>query len=128
MKFIKRDTDYAFQALVFLAKNKRAFTVEQIATELNLPMMHLRKIFRILSSEGILNSTKGRSGGFVLNIDPATISMAQIFKIFQGKIDLTNCLVNKETCQNIPECVLRKKLKEISLKLEKELEDIKLCT
>jgi Rrf2 family protein len=126
MKFIKRDTDYAFQALVFLAKNEMPYTVEYVSKELGLPNTHLRKIFQTLSSNGILSSTKGRNGGFKLNGDSSTISMARIIKIFQGDIDLTNCVVNKKGCNKTKDCFIREKLKNISSILEQELNKITL--
>ena len=127
MKFIKRETDYAFQALVFLAKNEMpSYTVEYVAKQLELPKTHLRKIFQILSSNGILSSTKGRNGGFSLNIEATEISMAKIIKIFQGDIDLTNCVVEKKVCKNTQNCFIREKLKNISKKLEEELSKITL--
>jgi len=112
--------------LVFMAKNKQAYKVEFVAEELKLPKMHLRKIFRILSKEGILKSCKGRFGGFCLNVEPKDINMASIFKIFQGKIDLTNCVVQKDVCQRISDCLVREKLAQLSLKLEEELTKITL--
>jgi len=126
MKFIKRETDYAFQALVFLAKNEMSYTVENISKELGLPKTHLRKIFQILSNNGILVSTKGRNGGFTLNVEAKEISMARIIKIFQGDIDLTNCVVEKKACKKTADCFVREKLKNISKILEQELSKITL--
>ncbi len=126
MKFIKKQTDYAFQALVFLAKNNNSCNAEKIANELELPKRLLKRILQILATEGLVKSTKGRLGGFKLNVEPKKISMAQVIKIFQGEIDLTNCLVGKKACKNIDECFVRQKLKKISIKLEEELEKITL--
>lgn len=126
MKFIKKQTDYAFQALVFLAKNAESCNAEKIASELDLPKRLLKRILQTLASEGLVKSTKGRSGGFKLNVEPKNISMAEVIKIFQGEIDLTNCLVGKKACKSIDECFVRQKLKKISQKLEDELKKITL--
>ncbi|MCP4481303.1 MAG: Rrf2 family transcriptional regulator [bacterium] len=126
MKFIKPETDYAFQALVFLARNNKPYTVKDIALKLKLPLIHLRKIFRTLASEEILFLTKGRASKFTLNVAPKTVSMARIFKIFQGEIDLIDCVVEQGRCDNITDCFVREKLQGISSKLEQELEKITL--
>ncbi len=126
MKFITRDTDYALRALIFMAKalskkNKKVVTVEDIVLAEKLPKVFLRRILQRLAEKNILSSYKGKAGGFSFLEKPSKISLADIIEIFQGDIDLTNCLLKGRTCPNKKICGLRKKMKSINFMVLKEL-------
>lgn len=127
MNFISRDTDYATQALLFMAKasgKKNIMTVDEIVEEKNLPGRFLRRILQKLAKEGILVSHKGKKGGFSFLRHPRNIKLTDVIEIFQGKVELTNCLLKGEVCPNVKKCALRKKLRDMSRFLNNELNDI----
>ncbi len=125
MNFIARDTDYAMSALIFMAKtSKDVLTVDEIVKERKLPERFLRRILQKLAKEGVLVSHKGKGGGFSFSKKPEDIKFTDIIEIFQGTIDLTNCLLQGKICPNVEKCALRKRLKKISRSLNKELESI----
>jgi len=129
MKFISRDTDYAVRALLYIAraysKDKDCVVVvDDIVKGERLPERFLRRILQKLARHKILYSYKGKDGGFSLSRSPKEIRFTDIINIFQGEIDLTNCLLKGLKCPNIKKCALRKKLKKISKKLSGELERI----
>ncbi|MFH1854528.1 MAG: Rrf2 family transcriptional regulator [Candidatus Omnitrophota bacterium] len=126
MKFIVRDTDYAVRALVYMArerikKGKNVFTVDEIVEEEGLPERFLRRLLQILAKRGMLFSNKGKKGGFSFLKPPAKIKLTDIIEIFQGKVDITNCLLKGRICPNIKKCILRKNLKNINKLVEREL-------
>lgn len=125
MNFIARDTDYAIRALIFMAKtSKDVLTVDEIVKEEKLPERFLRRILQKLAKKGVLVSYKGSGGGFSFSKKPEDIKFTDIIKIFQGTIDLTNCLLQGKSCPNVKKCALRKGLKKIGRSLNKELESI----
>ncbi len=111
MKFVTRDTDYALRALIRIAKLKGGIvTVDEIAAKEKLPKVFLRRILQKLAEKKMLSSHKGKTGGFGFLLKPADIKVTDVMKIFQGEIDLTNCLLKGKACPNKGMCSLRKRL------------------
>jgi Rrf2 family protein len=125
MKFVTRDTDYALRALICMAKlNAGIATVDDIAAKEKLPKVFLRRILQKLAEKKILASYKGSSGGFKFLSDPKKLRVTDVMKVFQGDIDLTNCLLKGKACPNRPICSLRKKIRTINSTVIKELDKI----
>ena len=118
MKLITRNSDYAVRALCCIAEQKQeVISADQLIKSLEMPRPFLRKILQILNKEGLLNSFKGKGGGFTLAISPEKISLIDVMKIFQGPIKLNECTFKKKVCPNIKDCPLKKKID----KIEKEV-------
>lgn len=127
MKLITRDTDYALRAVCSIASNgKRLSSVSSLSGELNIPRPFLRKLLQVLHSRGVLNSLKGRGGGFSLAKAAKEIFLWDIMQIFQGRFCLNECFLRKKVCPNINKCILRKKIKRIENYVSRELKGIKI--
>ena len=75
-----------------------------------------------------MKSLKGRGGGFVLNIKPSKLRVIDIIRIFRGKIDIMDCLLEKDICPYPAECALMAKMKNIRGKLYRTLETTTIST
>lgn len=126
MKLINRDTDYALRALIHIAKNSQRITVTEIGSKLDIPKPFLRKILQILNKEGILNSYKGKGGGFLLAIPPKKILFTDLINIFQGPVKLTDCIIKKKICSDIKTCPLKKRIGALEKHVVSELESTSL--
>lgn len=125
MKLITRDTDYAIRALCLIAKNKNKLIITtDLVKKTKIPRPFLRKILQILNKNGILNSYKGSGGGFVLAILPERIYLIDLIKIFQGPLQLNECLFKKKICPNRRACILRKKINAIEEQTISQLKNI----
>ena len=125
MRFVTRDTDYALRALIYMARSGvGTTTVNEIAIKEKLPKVLLRRILQKLAEKKIVSSYKGLSGGFAFLSNPEEVSVTDVMKVFQGDIDLTNCLLKGKACPNRGMCGLRRKIKTISLAVVKELDKI----
>jgi len=114
VKLITRNTDYAVRALCCIAEQKEEIvTVNQMVKCLEMPRPFLRKILQILNKEGLLNSCKGKGGGFALALLPEKIFLIDLIKIFQGPVRLNECKFKKSDCPHINDCLLKKKIDEI---------------
>lgn len=126
MKLITRDTDYAVRALCFFATHKnKIISVAGLVKELKIPRPFLRKILQLLTKNNVLHSYKGHGGGFSLLIPADKIHLIDLIMIFQGPIELNECLFKKRVCPNRGVCKLRSKINEIE---EKVLKDAGLIT
>ena len=129
MKLITRNTDYAVRALCCIAEQKQeVISADRLVKSLDMPRPFLRKILQILNKEGLLNSTKGKGGGFALALSPGKITLTNVMKIFQGPIRLNECKFKKSYCPYISDCLLKKMIDEIEKVVITKLKAITLAS
>jgi Rrf2 family protein len=128
MKLLRRDTDYAFAVLVYLAKHagERRLSAAELAGALKLPHGFLRKILKMLSREGIVSSSAGKGGGFELIADPETLSAYGVIQAIQGPIHGTACAVNRHLCPNTGHCPVRRVMMDAERTLQDTLAGIRI--
>ena len=125
MKLITRNTDYAVRALCYIAEQKQeVVSGDRLIKFLEMPRSFLRKILQTLTKEGLLNSSKGKDGGFSLAVSPEKITLIEIMKIFQGSIRLSEHKFKKSDCPHINDCLLKKKIDEIEKEVIAKLKAI----
>lgn len=124
MKLLTRDTDYAVRALLAMAARKSIVTVSDLVAELKIPQPFLRRILQRLNKANVLQSLKGQEGGFVIKRSPANISLVDLMAIFQGPVQLNECLFKKKVCPNRKTCPLRSEIREIEDFALKKLQSI----
>ena len=114
MKLLTKHTDYAINALLVLAKNKKLFiSAREIAKKQGIPYQFLRRILRELIKNNLVISKEGSGGGFKIKINPNTLKITDVIKIFQGNIQLVQCIFRKKLCLNYSTCVLKKQIRGI---------------
>lgn len=128
MKLITRDTDYAVRALCYIARQKNnIIPVSDLVEKLGVPRPFLRKLLQTLQKEGVLDSHKGKGGGFILAAKPKDISLCGLIEIFQGPVQVSEHLFKKKKCIYLKRCKLKKKIDEIESYLIKELKSINIA-
>ncbi len=108
---LSKKTKYAINALVYIAKHieDQPISASRIAEEQNIPLKFLESILTELKNARILNSKKGKVGGYSLNGPPEKIHLAKVTRLFDGAIALLPCVtfnfyerceecVDEETC------------------------------
>ena len=129
MKLITRNTDYAVRALCCIAEQKQeVISADQLVKSLEMPRPFLRKILQTLNKEGLLNSSRGKDGGFALAVSPGKITLTDVMKIFQGPIKLNECKFKKSDCPYISDCLLKKKIDEIEKEVIAKLKAITIAS
>lgn len=85
---------YALKALIKLAANydKDYLSTSEIATSENIPKKFLEQILLELKHAKLVNSKQGSKGGYYLLIKPKDISVADVYRIFDGAISLLPCV------------------------------------
>lgn len=129
MKLITRDTDYAVRALSYIAASKEeTVTVNAMGEALDMPHAFLRKILQTLNREGLLQSYKGKSGGFALAVHPDKITLVGLIEIFQGPFQLSEHVFKGKTCRLMNTCRLKKRLDKIEERTVRELKTITIAS
>ena len=116
---LAKKTQYALKALTYMAEQNSAgpFLIADIANKKKIPVKFLETILLELKKAGILNSKKGKGGGYFFNQDPANIQLATIMRLIEGPISLLPCVslhfYKKCTDCNEKKCGLNKIMKEV---------------
>lgn len=75
---------YAVCALVALTRHGGPLTAKQISAAEGIPRPYLLSILRDLAVGGVLESRRGRNGGFTLARGPETLSVAEVADLLRG--------------------------------------------
>ncbi|TVR01286.1 MAG: Rrf2 family transcriptional regulator [Spirochaetaceae bacterium] len=84
---------YALRALTKLAMHaeERPIPIKRLAEEEEISPEFLEQIFFRLKKSGVIRSVRGPGGGFMMNREPADVSVREIFDAVGEGIDLTPC-------------------------------------
>lgn len=93
-------TEYALNALVYLAEQAPDDRngVHQIADALDIPGHFLGKILQDLRKEKIVESSRGRSGGFRLARAPAEIGLYYVVSVLEDLQRYEMCIFDEYEC------------------------------
>jgi Rrf2 family protein len=84
--------EYAMRAVIALASGDgRSLTTRQIATAMNVPPSYLSKVLQSLVRAGIVQSTRGLKGGFVLVGRPEDWCMLDILNAVSPLKRIESC-------------------------------------
>lgn len=104
---LSQKAQYAFRALTHLVDKfqKGPVLISEIATQKHIPLKFLENILLELKKAGILDSKKGKGGGYFIRQDPAQTSIASIIRIVDGPIAMLPCvsLYFYQKCKNCDE-------------------------
>ena len=96
---ISKFTDYAYRALIYLAKNREELaTVDKLAKYLQVSEHHMKKVTHKLAKTEYIISTKGRNGGLKLGIEPCNINLANVLIATDENLNLVECMDNADLC------------------------------
>jgi Rrf2 family protein len=91
---LSKKTQYALKALGYLAARYGAgpVLISEISTQKKIPIKFLESILLSLKTAGVLESKKGKGGGYFLMEHPKKISLAKAIRVVGGPIALIPCV------------------------------------
>lgn len=91
---LSKKTQYAFKALMYLAQQREGepVLIAEISQKRNIPLKFLENILLELKKQGILDSKKGKGGGYYLAKTPEKIFLADVLRLIDGPIALLPCV------------------------------------
>lgn len=121
---ISKQIELALRWLLFLAKNKKGvfINLRSFCNQNKVSFYHLQKINRKLVSAGLIESQKGKTGGYRLQKSPQQISLLSIIETLEGPISVVYC---SPICAS-KSCTLKNCWQTLNKDLEKKLAKIKL--
>jgi Rrf2 family protein len=104
---LSKKTQYAFQALSYIAAKKESdpILISEIAKKKKIPLKFLENILLLLKKDGILESKKGKGGGYFYKLKPKQVTLARVIRLLDGPIAPLSCvsLHFYERCRNCDE-------------------------
>jgi Rrf2 family protein len=91
---LSKKTQYGLKALGYLAERYGTgpVLISDIAIAKKIPIKFLESILLLLKQNNILESKKGKGGGYYLALSPKKISVANAIRIIDGPIALLPCV------------------------------------
>lgn len=128
---ISKTVEYSILALIFIAENDKFDKVssKKISEELNIPYELLSKLLQKLNRKGIVQSTKGKFGGYNLQVPTAKLSLLHIIDALDENIQLANCTFDNATkadCTRLNNCNIRNPFWALQNRINSMFESIKL--
>lgn len=121
MKYSKA-TNYALHTMVYLTLTEKGKTVgvDQLAKIQNLSPTYLSKILTKLVKAGLIESTPGVKGGYLIVRHAQDISFLDVIHAIEGKTTLFSCSLEHEDAKN-GECLIESVMLNAERKMSDEL-------
>ena len=104
---LSKKTQYAFQALMYLSEKSSdgPILIAEISKKKKIPLKFLENILLELKKAGILESKKGKGGGYFLKTHPSKTHVASVIRVVDGPISMLPCvsLYFYQRCKNCDE-------------------------
>lgn len=124
-------SQYAIRILVYMAdqKDSNPISATELAEILHIPYKFLTKIMTSLVKVGLVESIRGKEGGYKLKKKASDIMVGDILDAFHDSIKDEQCILGIGFCNGICKCALHDQWMEPKLLLQKmfresSLEDI----
>jgi Rrf2 family protein len=111
---------YALRALFALSRkhNQGPVLISDLAAEEEIPKKFLELILLELKNQGILQSKKGKGGGYFLGKNPDSITLGQVIRILDGPLAPLPCVSQIayrkcDECEDEATCGIRIVMKEV---------------
>jgi Rrf2 family protein len=108
--------------VMLAARPDRPLSTREVAEELRVSEAHLSKVLQRLAKAGLVNSTRGPHGGFVLAHDAHDISLLEVYETIDGPICTADCLLNEPTCEG-QACIMGDLVKSVNEQMRRYLSD-----
>ena len=120
MRTISKRTQYGLKALVALGRQHGSgpVLISSLASEENIPLKFLEGILLDLKGHGLLESKRGKNGGYLLGRAPSSITIGAIIRAMEGPLAPLPCASERafrpcEECPHIESCGTRIVMRQV---------------
>ena len=100
---------YGIQTMYDLALNadNGPQSIKAIAERGGMPEAYLEQLIAALKRSGLVTSTRGAQGGYMLARPADAISVGDVLRVLEGGLNLVNCLDGEDCCEKACACPSR---------------------
>lgn len=120
MTLLSNKSKYALHALKILADEYQngPVLIVDIAHQADIPKKFLEQILLELKHNGILQSKKGRGGGYFLRQNPDTVTIGRVIRVLDGPVAPVPCVSETaygkcDECLDERTCGIRLVMKDV---------------
>jgi Rrf2 family protein len=96
---------HAIRIMVFLAASPgRPITKQEIGASENISPGYIQQLMGRVASAGLVQSHRGKEGGFSLARPAEEITVRQVLDATEGPFDLALCVAHPEVCTRVDTC------------------------
>lgn len=90
-------------------------TIKSIAERQNISESYLEQLFAVLRKSGLIKSSRGSQGGYMLAEKPGEITVGAILRAMEGSLAPVSCIAedNPSECGRADDCVTKHVWKSI---------------
>ena len=119
--------EYGLKAMTNLAQcHPNQKTIGEIAKEENISQKYLERLMGLLRNGGVVQSSKGKQGGYMLAKEPKKIPVGEIIELLDGDIAPMRCV--GKFCSSEHKCPSSVVWNKLGVQIKKTLYSIKLNT
>lgn len=109
--------EYALKATIYIAQQslqQKRVNVKDVANSVDAPIAFTAKILQQLCRENILESNRGKQGGFIFEIKKQKqIRIYDVVRIMDGDAIFTNCGLGLQKCSELNPCPVHDDFKKV---------------
>jgi Rrf2 family cysteine metabolism transcriptional repressor len=100
---------YGLRVLVDIAAHQHTGPVilRDISSRQAISEKYLWQVINPLKAAGLVKSTRGAKGGYVLSKTPEKITLLDVISILEGPVSMVDCVVDPDKCGRSAACVTR---------------------
>ena len=97
---------YALRVMLDLCEHPReGFTpLQEISDRQGISKEYLNSILKVLVEHGLLDSLRGKGGGYMLAKKPEQYRVGTILRTVEGDLSPVSCVQDAHACPNITQC------------------------
>jgi Rrf2 family protein len=123
---ISEAASLALHAIVYLADNgDHMLSNKDIAAAINASESHLSKVMQRLAKAGMVNSSRGPRGGFMLARPAGEITLLQVYEAIEGPMNSSPCLLQSPVCAG-DKCLMGDVIGRLNMEVRRYLEHTRL--
>lgn len=103
--------------MALMNETKRNIQIQEISDELSVPHHFLGKVMKRLAKNGVVDSTKGRTGGFMLNKHSLSLPLKELIILIDGDALFNSCVIGFKKCNEKNPCPLHYQIVEARNKM-----------
>ncbi len=124
---VSKKAYYGLRATIALAQSGKALSIRALAESEHLPEDYLEKILQILRKAGLVEATKGVTGGYALARSARDTSAWDILRVLDGPIEMfTPPVKGTLPCLQVSHCQTNQVWRTLEEKIEETLSGISL--
>ena len=113
---LSKKSRYGLRALIDLSVSSKTehMALNSIAQRNGISTQYLEQVFAALRRADIVKSIKGPQGGYLLKRPADEITVGDMLRCLEGKLDLVDCLSEESSCDRACACASRQVWKKLS--------------